>query len=160
MKKSKRYNTSHLIEDQPEPGSHGMVLKNKLAIKRVREMNHREKEAQMQAMEKLTDIFDEKHQFTTADICKIHKVWLINIYAWAGKYRQVKMSKGDFSFAFPEQIPKLMADLDKGPLREFTPCRFKSMEEVIKALAIVHTELVLTIPFEKEMDESQECWLL
>ena len=32
MKKSKRYDTSHLIEDQPEPGSRGVVLKNNLSI--------------------------------------------------------------------------------------------------------------------------------
>ena len=31
MKKSGRYKTTHLIEDQPEPGSRGRVLKNKLA---------------------------------------------------------------------------------------------------------------------------------
>ena len=147
MKKSKRYDTSHLIEDQAEPGSRGRVLKNKCGITSKREMDRCEKAEQMRTIEELTNIFGVDHRFTASDICKIHKVWLGNIYEWAGKYRQVKMSKGDFSFAFPEQIPKLMADLDKGPLREFTPCRFKSLEEVIKALAVVHTELVIIHPF-------------
>jgi cell filamentation protein len=147
MKKSKRYDTSHLIEDQPEPGSRGRVLRNKLGIKSKREMDRREKAEQMRTIEELTTIFAVDHRFTAPDICKIHKLWLGDIYEWAGKYRQVTMSKGDFSFAFPEQIPKLMADLDKGPLREFTPCRFKSLEEVIKALAVVHTELVIIHPF-------------
>jgi cell filamentation protein len=40
-----------------------------------------------------------------------------------------------------------MTEFEKRPLRQFTPCRFKSREEVIKALAMVHTELVLIHPF-------------
>ncbi len=57
------------------------------------------------------------------------------------------MDKDGFPFAYPEQIPKLMTEFEKGPLFQFTPCRFKSLEEVIKALAIVHAELVLIHPF-------------
>jgi len=147
MKKSKRYDTSHFIEDQTESGSRGRVIRNLLHITHKREMDRREKAEQMRTIEELTTIFAVGHRFTAADICKMHKMWLGNIYEWAGKYRQVKVSKGDFSFAFPEQIPKLMADLDKGQFCEFTPCRFKSLNEVIKALAIVHTELVIIHPF-------------
>ena len=32
-------------------------------------------------------------------------------------------------------------------LREFTPCKFDTIEKTIKALAVVHTELVLIHPF-------------
>lgn len=147
MKKSGRYKTAHLIEDQPEPGSRGRVLKNKLRITSMREMNRREKEAQMRAVEDLTEIFDEQHRFNAADICNIHKSWLGDIYEWAGKYRQVNISKDDFHFAASAQIPKLMTELEKSVLHEFTPCRFESMEEIVKALAIVHAELVLIHPF-------------
>lgn len=147
MKKSGRYKTAHLIEDQYEPGSNNQVLKNKLGITNPNEMDRREKEEQLGAMDELTDIFEKDHRFTAADICEMHKIWLGNIYEWAGKYRQVKMSKGDFSFAFPEQIPKLMAEFEKSHLHEFTPCRFSSLEKIIEALAVVHTEVVLIHPF-------------
>lgn len=110
-------------------------------------MDRCEKEEQLRAMDELTDLFDRDHRFTAADICKMHKMWIGNIYEWAGQYRQVKMSKDDFSFVFPKQIQKLMAELEKSPLNEFTPCHFSSLEEVIKALAVVHTELVLIHPF-------------
>ena len=110
-------------------------------------MDRHEKEEQLRAMDELTDLFDRDHRFTAADICRMHKMWLGNIYEWAGQYRQVKMSKGDFPFVFPEQIPKLMAEFEKGPLHEFTPCHFKSHDEIAKALAVVHTELVLIHPF-------------
>ena len=147
MKKSARYESSHLIENQFEPGSHNSVLRNKLSIKRISEMNRREKEGQLKAMEASIELFDADHRFTANDIKKIHKIWLGDIYEWAGKYRQVKISKGGFAFAFPEQIPKLMTELENGPLREYTPCHFSSIEEVVRALAVVHTELVLIHPF-------------
>jgi len=148
MKKSSRYYcTAHLIEDQFEPGSRGRVLKNKLGITSAREMAKHEKEAQLRALEKLVDFYQSDHRFTAGDICYIHKTWLSDIYEWAGKYRQVKMDKNGFPFAYPEQIPKLMTEFEEGPLRQFTPCLFKSREEVIKALAVVHTELVLIHPF-------------
>ncbi len=147
MKKSKRYDTSHLTEDQSEPGSRGRVLKNKLGITSKREMDRREKAEQLRTMEELTNIYGVDHRFTASDICEIHRLWLGDIYEWAGEYRQVTMSKNGFPFAFPAQIRKLMTEFEKGPLHKFTPCRFKTLEEVIKALAIVHTELVLIHPF-------------
>ncbi len=42
MKKSKRYDTSHLIEDQFEPGSNDQVLKNILGIMSPQEMDDAE----------------------------------------------------------------------------------------------------------------------
>lgn len=147
MKKSGRYKTAHLFENQYEPGSNNQVLKNMRGIISASEMDKREKEEQLRAIDELTDIFERDHRFTAADICKMHKMWLGNIYEWAGNYRQVKMSKEDFTFAFPEQIPKLMIDFEKGPLREHTPCHFKSHNETAMALAVVHTELVLIHPF-------------
>ena len=147
MKKSDRYRTSHLIENQFEPGSRGSVLRNKLGITSARVMANQEKEAQLRELDRLTDIYQGDRRITSADICLIHKIWLGDIYEWAGRYRQVKMDKDGFPFAYPEQIPKLMTEFEKGPLRQFTPCLFKSREEVIKAFAVVHTELVLIHPF-------------
>lgn len=147
MKKSARYDISTLIEAQFEPLSRGRVLKNKLGIKSKRAMDKIEREEQLRAIEKLADIYDVNHRFTVADICNIHRIWLGNIYEWAGKYRHVNISKGDFHFAAAAQVPKLMAELEREHLRKFTPCRFNSMDKVVEALAVVHTELVLIHPF-------------
>lgn len=57
------------------------------------------------------------------------------------------MSKGDLRFATASQIPHLMEELENGPLREFTPCRFDSVEQIARVLAVVHVELVLIHPF-------------
>ncbi len=147
MKLSPKYNTTGLIEAQFEPGSRGRVLRNKLGIKRKREMDRVELEAQLRAFTKLAGMFSIKHRFTAKDICRIHEVWLGDIYEWAGKYRQVNVSKGEFPFASAAQIPKLMKDLERGLLKEFTPCNFKTLEEVARAIATVHVELVLIHPF-------------
>ena len=108
MKKGGRYRTSHLLEDQYEPGSHGLVLKNRLGIRSEREMERIETEALEKAEDRFFKTYGWTHQFTVADICRMHKVWLGGIYDWAGSYRQVKISKGSFPFAVPAQMPKLL----------------------------------------------------
>jgi cell filamentation protein len=50
MKKTDRYDTAGLIEDTYEPGSHGRVLKNLLGIKRKRQMDGIEAQAQSRAL--------------------------------------------------------------------------------------------------------------
>ncbi|HWR59909.1 MAG TPA: Fic family protein, partial [Thermodesulfovibrionales bacterium] len=69
------------------------------------------------------------------------------IYGWAGAYRQVNVSKGDFNFAASKHIARLMEDFEKVFLHRHAPCNFKTRERVIKALAEVHVELVLIHPF-------------
>lgn len=147
LKKGGRYNTSKLVEAQFEPGSHGRVLKNLLRVTRKRAMDQVEVREQLRALEELIGLYDEHHRFTAADVRRIHRIWLGPIYAWAGGYRQVNVSKGDFPFAAARQIPHLMTELEKGPLREFTPCRFAPPDEVVRAIAIVHAELMLIHPF-------------
>ncbi|MBM4141939.1 MAG: hypothetical protein FJ242_10770 [Nitrospira sp.] len=147
MKERSRYETSGLIEAQFEPGSCGRVLRNKLGIKGKREIDKLEKNEQIRTLENLMGMFDKNHRFTEADIRKIHKVWLEKIYEWAGKYRQVNVSKDDFNFAAARQIPRLMDEFEKVPLREYTPCKFGAFDEITKALAVVHTELLLIPSF-------------
>lgn len=53
MKKSDRYDTSSLIEAQFEPGSRGRVLKNKLGIKRKKEVDEAESVALAVATDKI-----------------------------------------------------------------------------------------------------------
>jgi len=146
-RKSGRYDVSELVEAQFEPSSRRRVLKNLLGIKRKREMDRVEAREQLRALHELIEIYGKNHRFTAGDICRIHKVWLGTIYPWAGKYRQVNLAKEDFVFAAANQIPRLMEELEKGPLREFTPCRFDQIEKIAKSLAVVHTELVLIHPF-------------
>jgi cell filamentation protein len=147
MKKGGRYDTSGLIEDMYEPGSRKRVLKNKLGITRKRIMDEVESREQLRALREFLDKYEREHRFTASDICHMHKVWLGVIYEWAGQYRQVNISKSGFTFAMVLQVPKLMEQFEQGPLKTFTPCLTKVQEDVIHAMAVVHTELVLIHPF-------------
>jgi len=147
MKKGGHYDASGLIEAQFEPGSRGRLLRNLLGIKSKREMDQIEAQEQLRTLEELVRIYDQTHRITATDVRRIHKIWLGSIYAWAGNYRQVNLSKGDFPFAAANQIPRLMIEFEKGPLREYTPCRFTEMSEIARAIAVVHTELLLIHPF-------------
>ena len=136
-----------MVEAQFEPGSRGRVLKNLLGIKKKRDMDAAETAEQERAFAGMLAIYGAGHRFTTRDICDMHKAWLGAIYPWAGKYRNVNVSKGGFSFAAAQHISSLMREFEKSILREHTPCRFASMGEIGHALAVVHVELVLIHPF-------------
>jgi len=65
-----------------------------------------------------------------------------------GRTVSVNQSKQrKFPFAAARHVPKLMEDLEKGPLRKFTPCRYSSLGRIVEAISVVHTELVLIHPF-------------
>jgi cell filamentation protein len=147
MKKSSRYRTVHLTENQFEPGSRGSVLKNLLHIKTRRELDKAEITALAQATDLFVRTYDRKHRFTASDICYFHKVWLGKIFEWAGNYRQVNVSKDNFLFAAARHVPSLMGEFERGLLKKYTPCNFKKREDIVHALAETHIELMLIHPF-------------
>lgn len=147
MESQGRYDPRGLDEAEFEPGSNRRVLKNLLGIKHKREMNQIEAKEHLRAFEELVEIYNEKQRFMASDVCQMHKIWLGSIYSWAGKYRQVNLSKGKFPFAPVREIYRLMNEFEKGPLHEYTPCHFRSEDKTAEALAVVHTELMLIHPF-------------
>lgn len=77
----------------------------------------------------------------------MHRRWLGRIYEWAGEYRHVNVSKGEFPFAAAARVPDLMAVFETKVLDRYTPCNFKDRLAVVRALAETHVELVLIHPF-------------
>ena len=142
-----RYSTSHLPEDQYEPGSNGTVLRNLLGIREKAEMEHVEEVRFERLMEEALARFDSDYRFTAQDILWLHKFWLDGVFSWAGAYRTVNIGKGGFMFAAAAHVPELMRQFESAQLARFTPCRFERNDDVIAALAEVHVELVLIHPF-------------
>jgi len=147
LKKGGRYDVSGLVEAQYEAGSNDMVLRNLLGIIDPDEMDRVEARALAKATDILIRKYNQEHQFTAADTCHFHKTWLGKVYEWAGRYRKINITKDDFTFAMAAQIHKLMEQFEQSQLTQYTPCEFKNREEVVKALAEVHTELLLIHPF-------------
>ncbi len=123
------------------------MLRNLLGITRVRDMNLAEAQALLLAQQHAVESYSEDHRFTAADIRNLHRDWLGPIYAWAGEYRNVNMSKDGFPFANALRVPDLMAELARGPLARRTPCQPAPDAELALALAEVHAELILIHPF-------------
>ncbi len=146
-KYSGHYDTPQIEETEFEPGSGGAVLKNLLGITDQEEMDRVEAEEQLRALEEFISVYDRRHRFRAGDVCRMHEIWLGGIYGWAGKYRNINLTKGGFTFAVQKHIPRLMEEFEKGPLQDFTPCNFPMKKEIAKAIAVVHTELVLIHPF-------------
>lgn len=135
------------IEAEFEPGSRRRVLRNLLGIRSVGEMQKAESDALLITTNQLIDETTETQRFTASDVSNIHKRWLGGIYPWAGEYRSVNITKGDFMFATADQVPRLIREFEQGPLRDYTPCRFDVIQEQEEALAVVHAELILIHPF-------------
>lgn len=142
-----RYNGSDLPEAQFEPGSNDQVLKNRLGITSKQEMDDTEARALGKTMDALVRRYGESHRFIAADIRECHRIWLGDIYEWAGQYRQVNVSKDDFPFAAAAHIPSLMEQFEQDVLRRCTPCNFADRAAVTRSLAETHVELVLIHPF-------------
>jgi len=135
------------VQAEFEPGSRGRVLRNLLGITRARDMALAESQALALAQERAVEIYSEDQRFTSQDIRDLHRLWLADIYAWAGEYRNVNMAKGGFPFAAAPQIPRLMRKFERSVLARFTPCRMESRAETAQSLAVVHGELILIHPF-------------
>lgn len=147
MKNTNRYFTSHLAEDQYEPGSNGTVLRNLLGITDKTEMEHVEEERYELLMDEATTRFDSDHRFTAQDILWLHTFWFDGVFSWAGTYRTVNIGKGGFMFAAAAHVPELMRQFENDQLERFTPCLFEQIGDIVAALAEVHVELILIHPF-------------
>ena len=142
-----RYAVSESIEGQFEPGSRRRVVRNLLGIQSKREMDRVEGEELVRTFRDLIGLYDRDHRFNADDLRMMHREWLGNIYEWAGLYRQVNLAKGAFTFAAAYLVPGLMTEFEHHCLAVHTPCRMTGRREVIRALSVVHVELLLIHPF-------------
>ena len=137
----------HGPEGETQPGSRGRVLANRLGVVRVREMQVAETRALLQLTHDLLGEVTETQRFAAGDLCDWHARWFEFIYVWAGRYRQVNMSKDGFPFAAARLVPQLMADYSSTVLAVHTPCSGMEETRLVQALAVTHAEFILIHPF-------------
>lgn len=134
-------------EAEHEPGSNGRVLRNKLGITDPVEIQEAELELLLRLYEEVLPTIPPDQTLTTSMIKEWHRKWLANIYNWAGQFRTVDLEKDGFRFANAAQIPRLLDELDRQVLARFTPCEGMPEDELARAIAEAHVELVLIHPF-------------
>ena len=131
-----------------EPGSNGLVLKNKCGIVDPQEMADLEQELLFELYKEIVEDPSIKSRcLHTAEITEWHRRWLGNLYFWAGKERTVNLTKGGFAFASAHVLPELRESFQAQQLDRFTPCKPTSVDELIHALGSVHVEFILMHPF-------------
>lgn len=141
-----RYRADGSSEARYEPGSNRRVLRNLLGIKSTREMERVEERELTRTVSWALRSYENDRCISVEDLCELHQRWLAGIYAWAGTYRQVNVSKAGFMFAAAAQIPRLMEEFQAGCLSKYTPL-LNSHPDIPLALAETHTELLLIHPF-------------
>jgi cell filamentation protein, protein adenylyltransferase len=144
---SSRYQPPAGPEAEAEPGSRGRVLRNRLGIRRKRDIDAAEYEALLRAQEAYLQRISAETRFTAALLREMHRDWLGEIYEWAGAYRTVELSKGGFRWPPAHLVADNMARFEAGLLHEHTPCRPAPLSEVARCIAEVHAELLLIHPF-------------
>ena len=147
QKESAEYQPPEGVETEAEPGSRGRVLRNNLGIQRKREMDRVEYDALLRTQATFVEELTPHTRFTARLLCRMHKDWLGGVYAWAGQYRTVDVSKGSFTWPPAALVSQNMEAFEGGLLRRHTPCRSGSVPEVARRLAEVHAELLLIHPF-------------
>lgn len=132
-------------EGEYQPGSGNRVLRNLIGVTDPAEMNIAETELLEDLYIRVFDDFPENIDFGT--LCEWHRLWLGNIYCWAGRYRTVDMSKPNIRFASPLQIPKLAKNFETRYLGRFSELPDMDDDALVEFLAETHVEFILIHPF-------------
>lgn len=94
------------------PNSQEEILPNKLGLNTLTEINLSEFEGFLKAEIILTESITPRTRFNVSFILKIHKLALFHLYSFAGKYRDVNISKGGFPFAAAKFLGNTMQDFE------------------------------------------------
>ena len=130
-----------------EPGSNGLVLRNKMGIRDPAVMEALERDLLLDLYQSILGNGAPPTPLRISDLIEWHQRWLGTVYAWAGKVRTFNLSKQGFAFASCHLLPALLASFESEQLAKRTPFQPMTMEALISGLAEVHVEFVLIHPF-------------
>jgi len=128
------------------PNDQAEILPNKPGLKTAGDIALSEFEGFLKAEILLTEKLSDRTQFDLKYLLGIHKLALSHLYAFAGKYRDVNISKGGFLFASARFLPEIMQTFESEILLQL-PDKYTDKEALIKDIAIVHGELLFIHPF-------------
>lgn len=125
------------------------MLENKLGINNEIELAKKEERiTKLKALELFdTNKINEFEVGTTKGLCEIHKFLFSDIYFFAGKIREVNLSKGNFRFASSIYLKDVLSKIDA--MNEDT------FEDIIKK----YVEMNIAHPFREGNGRSTRIWL-
>ena len=128
------------------PQSQSDILPNLLGLKLAEDIALSEFEGFLKAEIILTEKLSSRTKFDVSYILKIHKLSLGHLYSFAGRYRDVNLSKGGFPFAAAMFLSETMNTFDKEVMLKLAK-KYKNRQEVIADISKVHGDLLLIHPF-------------
>jgi len=128
------------------PGDQGEVLPNLLGLTDQRAVELAEAEGFLRAEMTLYDELHDGTAFDLAYVQRMHTLALGHLYAFAGKWREVNLSKGGFNFPSAKFLEATMRDFDQRVLKNL-PDLCDDRETLIRDIALVHGELLFIHPF-------------
>jgi len=128
------------------PNNQSEILPNLLNLKTSDEIAISEFEGFLKSEIQLTESLTTRTKFNISYILKIHKLSLGHLYSFAGKYRDVNISKGGFAFPASRFLTETMKEFEIDVLSKL-PNKYNNKEDLIKDISQVHAELLFIHPF-------------
>jgi cell filamentation protein len=122
------------------------VLPNLLRLNNSNDIGKIEFEGFLETEITLSQKLSKTTKFNSKYICDIHKLALKDLYSFAGKYRNVNVSKGGFVFPSAQFLPQSMQEFEAEILLKL-PNDYPNIDLLIQDIAIVHGELLFIHPF-------------
>lgn len=128
------------------PNNQCEILPNLLGLRSAEDIALSEFEGFLKAEIILTEKLSSRTKFDVSYILKIHKLSLGHLYSFAGKYRDVNLSKGGFPFAAAKFLPETMNTFNDDVLSKLLK-EYKNRQQLVSDIAKVHGELLFIHPF-------------
>ena len=128
------------------PNNQNEILPNLLSLKSAEEIALSEFEGFLKAEIELTESLTNRTKFNVVYILKIHKLSLGHLYSFAGKYRDVNISKAGFPFATARFLPATMKSFEDEMLSQLQN-KYSQKDVLINDIARVHGELLFIHAF-------------
>jgi len=128
------------------PDDQGEVLPNLLGLIDQRAVELAEAEGFLRAEITLYDELEDGTFFDLAYLQRMHRLALGHLYAFAGKWREVNLSKGGFNFPSAKYLDATMQEFERSMLKPL-PDLYEDREARIRDVALVHGELLFIHPF-------------
>jgi cell filamentation protein len=124
-----------------------LVLVNKLGLRDLDALLIAEEEALAKAYETLLSEIRTDTAITCQLLKRIHAAIFGDLYAWAGRWRTVSISKPGVTWPPPLFVPKGMEDFEKNALQKHSVISLTTDELFCRALAEIQGEFLVVHPF-------------
>ncbi|RYE89881.1 MAG: cell filamentation protein Fic [Cytophagaceae bacterium] len=122
------------------------ILPNLLGLTQASEIGLAEFEGFLRAEILLSEVLQPTTRFTAGYVREVHRLALAHLYEFAGKYREVNLSKGGFTFPAARFLAASMQQFERDLLHPL-PRAYASVEPLLDDVAAVHGELLFIHPF-------------